>query len=148
MRVENRTARYDYEILEKFEVGIKLLGSEVKSVREGQISLGESFVHIRDGQAYLANAHIHPYQNSINEVSPTRSRRLLLHKKELTSLASRIATSGLTLVPLALYNKGNIFKLEIALAKGKKKWDKREALKKQTMNREIEIALRDKEEKD
>lgn len=144
MRVDNRTARYEYELLEKFEAGIDLLGAEVKSVREGKISLGESFVHLRDGQAYLVNAHIHPYQNSINEISPTRTRRLLLRKKELTSLQSKIATTGLTIVPLALYNKGNIFKLEIALAKGKKKWDKREALKKQTMNREVELALRDK----
>lgn len=144
MRVDNRTARYEYEILEKFEAGIDLLGPEVKSVREGQISLGESFVHIRDGQAYLVNAHIHPYQNSISQFSPTRSRRILLHKKELTSLASKIATTSLTLVPLALYNKGNIFKLEIALAKGKKKWDKREAIKKTTIDREVEIALRDK----
>lgn len=144
MRIENRQAKYDYEILEKFEAGIHLLGPEVKSVREGQMSLGESFVHLRDGQAYLVNAHIHPYQNSALEVSPTRSRKLLLHKKEITGLASKIATMGLTLVPMALYNKGNIFKLEIALAKGKKKWDKREAIKKQTMNREIEIALREK----
>lgn len=144
MRIENRTARYEYKILEKFEAGIDLLGPEVKSVWEGQISLGESFVHLRDGQAYLVNAHIHPYQNSGSEVSPTRSRKLLLHKKELTSLASKLVIMGLTLVPLAIYNKGNIFKLEIALAKGKKKWDKRQAIKKKTINREVEIVLRDK----
>ncbi len=145
MRIDNRTAKYEYEILEKFEVGINLLGPEVKSVRAGQVSLGESFVHLRDGQAYLVNAHIHPYQNSTKDLSPTRTRRLLLHKKELIALSSKIATGGLTLVPLAMYNKGNIFKLEVALAKGKKKWDKRETLKKQTMNREVEIALRDKD---
>ncbi len=144
MRIENRQARYDYEILEKFEAGINLLGPEVKSIRENEISLNESFVHMRDGQAYLVNAHIHPYQNSALSISPTRTRKLLLHKKELTHLNSKIAATGLTLIPLVLYNKGNIFKLEVALAKGKKKWDKREAIKKQTMNREVEIALRDK----
>lgn len=145
MRIDNRQARFDYEILEKVEAGIDLLGPEVKSVREGKISLNESFVHLRDGQAYLVNAHIHPYQNSIENISPTRSRRLLLHHNELVSLANKAATQGLTLVPLALYNKGNLFKLEIALARGKKKWDKRAAIKKKTMEREVEQALRGKE---
>ena len=144
MRIDNRQARYNYEILEKFEAGIDLLGTEVKSVREGQMSLNEAFVHIRDGQAYLVNAHVHPYQNSLATISPTRPRRLLLHKKELINLANRAATSGLTLVPLAVYNKGNIFKIEIALAKGKKKWDKREAIKKKTEQREIEKEFRGK----
>lgn len=144
MRIENRKVRYDYEVLERFEAGIDLLGPEVKSVREGKVSLNEAFVHIRDNQAYLVNAHIHPYQNSQETISPTRSRKLLLHKKEIISLASKIATSGLTLVPLALYNKGNIFKLEVGIARGKKKWDKREALKKKAMQREIEQSLRSK----
>lgn len=145
MRIDNRQARFDYEIMEKFEAGIDLLGPEARSVRGGQVSLNGSFVHMRDGQAYLVNAHIHPYQNSLENVSPTRSRRLLMHKKELQSLASKVATMGLTLVPLAMYNKGNLFKLEIALAKGKKHWDKRVAIKKKTMDREIDIALRGKE---
>lgn len=144
MHIDNRSARYNYEILEKFEAGIDLLGPEVKSVRDEKVSLNEAFIHFRDGQAYLVNAHIHPYQNSQEKISPTRPRRLLLHKKELISLASRVATSGLTLVPLAMYNKGNIFKLEIALVKGKKKWDKREAMKKKTEQREIEKEFRGK----
>lgn len=142
MRIENRTARHDYEILETFEAGIDLLGPEVKSVRDGQVSLGEAFVQIRDNQAFLVNAHIHPYQNSALTLSPTRSRRLLLHKKELISLGSKTKTMGLTLVPVAMYNKGNIFKLEVGLAKGKKAWDKRESLKKKTMDREVEMELR------
>lgn len=145
MRIENRQARYDYEILEKFEAGIDLLGPEVKSVREGKMSLNEAFVHIRDGQAHLINAHIHPYQNSIQSISPTRSRKLLLHKRELISLASRAATSGLTLIPLSVYNKGNIIKIEIGLGKGKKKWDKRQQLKRRAQQREIEQALRGKQ---
>ncbi|MCL4390240.1 MAG: SsrA-binding protein SmpB [Patescibacteria group bacterium] len=142
VRIENRTARYNYDILEKFEAGIDLLGPEVKSVREGQISLAEAFVHIRDGQAFLVNAHVHPYQNSQEKISPTRPRRLLLHKKEIISLANKAATGGLTLVPLAMYNKGNIFKLEVGLAKGKKKWDKREAIKKRDQLRDVENSLK------
>ena len=137
MRIDNRKARYNYEILEKFEAGIDLLGPEVKSARDGKVSLNEAFIHIRDGQPYLVNAHIHPYQNSREKIEPTRPRRLLLHKREIISLATKIATTGLTLVPLALYNKGNLFKIEIALAKGKKKWDKREAIKKRELEREI-----------
>ncbi len=146
MRIENRSARYNYELLEKFEAGIDLLGPEVKSVRAGQVSLNEAFVHIRDGQAYLVNAHIHPYQNSVQTISPTRSRKLLLHKNELLNLAGKVNTNGLTLVPIAMYNKGNIFKVEIALAKGKKSWDKRDDLKKKAQQRETEILLRGKDE--
>lgn len=145
MRIENRTAYFNYEILEKFEVGIDLLGSEVKSVREGQVSLNEAFVHIRDGQMFLVNAHIHPYQNSAEKVSPLRTRKLLMHKKEILSLAGRINTNGLTLVPLSMYNKGNIFKLEVGIGKGKKKWDKRESIKKKDQQRDIEQIFRDKE---
>lgn len=145
MHIDNRSARYNYQILEKFEAGIDLLGPEVKSVRAGKVSLNEAFVHLHDGQAYLVNAHIHPYQNSLENLSPTRSRRLLLHRKEILSLASKINAAGLTLVPLAMYNKGNIFKLEVGIGKGKKKWDKRRALKEQAEHREVEQALRGKQ---
>lgn len=145
MRVVNRTASYNFEILEKIEAGIDLLGPEVKSVREGKVSLNEAFVHFRDGEAFLVNAHIHPYQNSLENISPTRSRKLLLHKRELLSLEGKTAQSGLTLVPLALYNKGNIFKVEIGLGKGKKKWDKRRDLVKKAQDRDVEVALRGKE---
>ena len=130
MHIDNRAARYNYEILEKFEAGMDLLGPEVKSVRAGQLSLNEAFVQLRDGQAYLINAHFHS--------CPPRPRKLLLHKKEILSLAGKIATSNLTLVPLAIYNKGNIFKLEVGIGKGKKKWDKREAIKKRDQQRDIE----------
>lgn len=145
MRIDNRSAHFNYDIQEKLEAGIDLLGPEVKSVRAGQVSLNEAFVKFRDGQAYLLNAHIHPYQNSQESISPTRSRRLLLHKKELLSLESKAAAQGLTIVPIALYNKGNLFKIEIALAKGKKNWDKRADLKKKTIDREVDIALRGKD---
>src|SRR3989344_1435995 len=144
MKIGNSKARFNYEILENFEAGIDLLGSEVKSVREGKISLGEAFVHLRDEEAFLVNAHIHPYQISADKLSPTRSRKLLLHKNQLISLANKIATEGLTLVPISMYNKGNIFKLEVGLARGKKKWDKRESQKKKDQLREAEIILRGK----
>ena len=144
MKIKNRTAGHDYEILETFEAGLDLLGPEVKSVREGKVSLNESFVHFRNGQAYLVNAHIHSYQNSALTIEPTRSRKLLLHKKELVSLSTKVQTMGLTLVPVSIYNKGNLFKVEVALAKGKKAWDKREAIKKKTMEREMEQELRGK----
>ncbi len=144
MRIDNRSARYNYELLEKYEVGIDLLGPEVKSLREGKASLAEAFVHFRDGQAYLVNAHIHPYQGQ-SHLSPTRTRKLLLHKAEILTLAGKAATMGLTVVPIALYNKGNLIKCEIALARGKKSWDKREALKKRTLEREVAQELRGKE---
>lgn len=144
MRLDNRSARYNYDILEKFEAGIDLLGPEVKSVRAGKVSLNESFVHIRNGEAFLVNAHIHPYQKSLENISPTRSRKLLLRKKEIISLATKIGTSGLTIVPVSMYNKGNVFKVEIGVGRGKKKWDKREAIKKKTMDREVEQVVREK----
>lgn len=145
MRIDNRAARYNYDLLERLEAGIDLLGPEVKSVREGQVSLQEAFIHFRDGSAWLVNAHIHPYKQANQKLEPTRSRRLLLHKKELLSLAGKVATEGLTVVPVAMYNKGNLFKLEIALAKGKKKWDKRREVAKKTKEMEIQVALRGKE---
>ncbi len=145
MRIDNRQARYNYEILETLEAGIDLLGPEVKSVRKGQVSLKEAFIHQRDGELYLVNAHIHPYSQSQEQIDPVRSRKLLLHRKEINSIAGKVATSGLTLVPLSMYNKGNLFKLQIALARGKKQWDKREAIKKRTLEREAEEALRGKE---
>lgn len=147
MKITNKTAHYHYHVLEKIEAGIDLLGPEVKSVRAGKVSLNQAFVKIRNGQAYLFNTHIHPYQNSLEAISPTRPRKLLLHKKEIASLEGKTAATSLTLIPLALYNKGNIIKLEIALARGKKKWDKRRNLKEQAEQRETEQILRGKNRK-
>jgi len=135
MRIDNRQARHNYEILEKFDAGIDLLGPEVKSVREGQVSLNEAFVHLRDGQAYLINAHIHPYQNSQETINPTRSRKLLLHKKEIEKIQIKLKTGGrLTLVPISCYTKGRHIKLSLAMAKGrgeiaKKKLERAEDVK-------------------
>ena len=135
---ENRRARFDYEILEKYEAGIELLGMEVKSVRSGRMSLEGSFVIVRGGEAYLMNANIPPYQpnNAPENYDPLRNKKLLLTKKEMSELMKSEKTN-LTIVPLKLYNKGRKIKIEIALVKGKKKRDKRESIKKRETDREI-----------
>ena len=136
---ENRKARFNYEILEKYEAGIELLGTEVKSVRGGQMSLEGSFIIIRGGEAFLINANIPPYQvkNAPKDYDPLRNRKILLTKKELAELAGSEKNKSLTIVPISVYNKGRKIKVEIALVKGKKKFDKRETLKKRDTDREI-----------
>ena len=136
---ENRKARFNYEILEKYETGIELLGTEVKSVRGGQMSLEGAFVIIRGGEAFLINANIPPYQpkNSPKDYDPLKNRKLLLTKKEITELAGSEKNKSLTIVPISVYNKNRKIKVEIALVKGKKKFDKRETIKKRDTDREI-----------
>ncbi len=136
---ENRKARFNYEFLEKHETGIELLGTEVKAVRTGQMSLEGAFVIIRGGEAYLINANIPPYQakNAPKDYDPLRNRKLLLTKKEINELQGSEKNKSLTIVPISVYNKGRKIKLEIALVKGKKKFDKRETLKKRDTDREI-----------
>ena len=136
---ENRKARFDYEILEKYEAGIELLGSEVKSVRGGQMSLEGAFVIIRGGEAFLINANIPPYQpkNAPKDYEPLKNRKLLLTKKEIAELAGNEKNKSLTIVPISVYNKGRKIKVSIALVKGKKKHDKRESIKKRDTEREI-----------
>ena len=136
---ENRKARFDYEILEKYETGIELLGTEVKSVRGGRMSLEGSFAIIRGGEAFLVNANIPPFQpkNAPKDYDPLRNRKLLLTKKELAKLAGSEKNKSLTIVPLAVYNKGRKIKVSVALSKGKKKFDKRETIKKRETDREI-----------
>lgn len=144
-KIINRRANYDYQLLEKFEAGIGLTGAEVKSVKAGHMKLEEAFVQIRDNEAWLVNAHIHPYAFADNrDYDPTRRRKLLLHKNELLKIAQQVAQHGLTIVPIACYNKYNRIKLEIALAKGKKKYDKREAIKRRDLQRELESQLKEK----
>lgn len=137
---ENKRARFDYEIQEKYECGIELLGTEVKAVRTGKASLLGSFVIIRGGEAFLINANIQPYQeiNAPQGYDPLRNRRLLLTKKEIKELSETEANKSLTIVPLSLYSKNRKIKVEIAIARGKKKFDKRETIKK----RETDIELR------
>jgi len=136
---ENRKVYFNYEILEKYEAGIELLGVEVKSVRGGQMSLEGAFVVIRGGEAFLINANIPPYQpnNTPKDYDPLRNKKLLLTKKEIDTLAGSEKNKSLTIVPISVYNKGRKIKVEIALAKGKKKLDKRETIKKRETDREI-----------
>jgi SsrA-binding protein len=126
----NRSARHDYYIDEKIEAGVELTGTEIKSLRAGRASLAESYVRVQDGEAMLIGMNISPYEHgNINNVDPMRTRRLLLHRKEITKLAVQSDQRGLTIVPLRVYlnNKG-IAKVEIAVARGKKLYDKREAI--------------------
>jgi SsrA-binding protein len=136
---ENRKARFDYEILEKYETGIELLGGEVKSVRGGGMSLEGAFAIVRGGEVYLINSNIPPYQakNTPTNYDPLRNRKLLLTKKEIGELGSNEKNKSLTIVPISVYNKGRKIKVEIALVKGKKKHDKRETIKKRDTDREI-----------
>ena len=135
---ENRKAHFNYEILEKYEAGIELLGVEVKSVRGGRMSLEGAFIIVRGGEVYLINANIPAYQpaNAPKDYDPLRNRRLLLTKKEISKLVGS-EKRNLTIVPISVYNKNRKIKVEIALVKGKKKRDKRETIKKRETDREI-----------
>jgi SsrA-binding protein len=140
---DNRQARFNYEILEHLTAGIELLGAEVKSVRAGRMSLTGAYVIIRGGEAFLTGANIAPYQakNTSADFEPERLRRLLLSKKELESLVNYESTKGLTIVPLTVYNKGRYIKVDIAIGRGKKKFDKRETLKKRDTERDLKRTL-------
>jgi len=142
---KNKKAYFDYFLLEKYEAGIELVGSEVKSLRLGKISLKESFVKIVRGEAFLFNAHIShiPTINDNFKLDDKRSRRLLLHKKEILHIDTKMQRESLTVVPLQIYfNKRNIVKIQIAIAKGKKLHDKRAVLKKKDLDRSIQSALK------
>lgn len=142
---ENRKARHDYTIEESFEAGIELKGTEVKSMRAGKANLKDSFAIIENGELYLYGMHISPYeQGNIFNVDPLRPRRLLMHKKEILRLLGKTREQGLTLVPLKAYFKKDKIKIEIALAKGKKLYDKRDAAAEKTAKREIEKAMKER----
>ena len=141
--VTNRKAYHNYHIGESIEAGIVLTGTEIKSIRAGRVSLGDAYVKPEEGELWLLNAHIARYEaGSYMSHEPTRPRKLLLHRKEIDSLAGKIQEKGLTLVPLKLYIKGSIAKLEIALAKGKKLYDKRETIARRETDREIGRAIK------
>jgi SsrA-binding protein len=139
----NKKAYHDYFVEEKFEAGMVLTGTEVKSLRLGKANLNDAFAQVRAGEAYLNNLHISPYDfgNRSNH-DPDRARKLLLHKKEIIKLFSKIREQGYTLIPLKLYFKDGLVKAELGLAKGKKHYDKREDLKKKDHNREIDQAMK------
>ncbi len=142
----NRKALFNYVILEKFEAGLKLTGQEVKSVRAGQISLKNSYIALQGGEAWLLNASIPAYQpkNAPTDYNPTRSRKLLVHKNEIKSLIGKTKQTGLTLVPLRVYNKANKIKVEFALCRGKKQIDKRESISRRENERQIQKILKEK----
>ena len=134
----NRKARFNYTILESFEAGIELKGAEVKSLRSGNISLADSFARGENGEVFLHNMHIAPYEfSNINNPDPIRPRRLLLGKNQIRRILGEAAARRLALIPLKVYFKGGIVKVELALAKGKKLYDKREAIKKRESEREL-----------
>jgi len=139
----NRKAFHNYHIGESIEAGIVLTGSEIKSIRDGRVSLGDAYVRPENGELWLLNAHIARYEaSSYMSHEPTRPRKLLLHRKEIDSLAGKVAEKGLTLMAIRLYLKGNIAKVEIALAKGKKLYDKREAISRREVDRELARAIK------
>ncbi len=141
---DNRQARYLYEILETYEAGVELKGTEVKSCRAGKVNLRDGYALIRKGEAWLLNVHISPYQASAQFFNhePRRSRKLLLHRKEINKLIGKIEQKGLTLVPLKMYFKGGLVKLTIGLGKGKKVHDKRETVKRRQDQREMARAMK------
>jgi SsrA-binding protein len=145
MQIVNRRARHDYFIFESFEAGIALLGTEVKSIKLGRGDISRAFVRIKDGEAYLVGANIPPFQQQ-ESYDPLRERKLLLHKKEIISIATKTKQQRLTLIPLALYSKGKLIKVKIAYAKGKKQFEKKEAKKRKDIEREIEREIRAKEQ--
>lgn len=140
---DNSKARFDYEIIESFSAGIELTGTEVKSARLGQMSLRGSFIIIRGGEAYLSGANIPAYQpkNAPKDYDSVRARKILVTKNELEKLKTAESTKGLTIVPLSVYNKGRFIKLNIAIARGKKKFDKRQAIKKRDAERDLKRSL-------
>ncbi len=142
----NRKAYHDYFIEETFEAGIALTGTEIKSVRAGAVNLRDSFAQVRNGQVWLQNVHISPYKagNRFN-VDPYRTRKLLLHRKEINRLMGRAQEKGLTIVPLRMYLKKNRAKVELALVKGKKQYDKRESIAKRDAEREIQRGFKELE---
>ena len=136
---ENRKAYHDYFIESDYEAGLSLLGAEVKSVRQKEVSVEGSFVRIENGRAYVYNMHVKPYKfNSLTELEPTRVRELLLNKKEIRKLSAKAELKGYALIPLEIYFKNGWAKLKLAVAKGKHLFDKRDALKKRDLNREME----------
>jgi len=140
----NRTASFNYDLLETFEAGIALQGSEVKSIRDGRISLKESYAEVKNGEVFLISAHISPYE-AANRFGhdPKRDRKLLLHRREIKRLTGKIKEKGLTLVPIkVLLNDQGRVKVEIALAKGKKTYQKREAIKTRDVERELRAELK------
>ena len=141
----NRKAYHDYHIEETIEAGISLLGTEVKSLRAGQANLKDSYVLVKDNEVFLLNCHISPYSHgNITNHEPLRTRKLLLHRKEIERLRGKVAQKGYTLIPLKVYFKGSMAKVEVGLAKGKQVFEKRDKIKEREAKREIARAIRNR----
>ncbi len=141
----NRQAYHDYEVIRTVEAGISLVGTEIKSIRDGKAVLRGSYAMVRKGEIWLENAHIAAYEHgNRNNHKPLRTRKLLLHRREIEQLTTQVATKGLTLIPLKLYLKGGKAKLELGLCRGKKNYDKREALAERDVKRDIARIMRGK----
>lgn len=141
--ISNRKARHEYHVLETFEAGIALTGTEVKSIRKGNANLQDSYAILKSGEVWLVGMHVSPYeQGNIHNHDPKRTRKLLLHKKQIRKLIGTVQEKGLTLIPLSLYFKGPFAKVELAIARGKKAYDKREAISKREAERDISQRLK------
>ncbi len=142
---ENRQARHEYFIIESLEAGIELVGTEVKSIRAGGVNLKDSWISIENGEAYVKQMHISPYEKgNIFNKDPLRERKLLLHKKEIIRLFSRVKQDGLTLIPISMYFKGSRVKLQVGLCKGKKLHDKRDSMAERDAKRTIDRAMKER----
>lgn len=140
----NRKARHDYHIEESFEAGIVLTGSEIKSVRAGRVNLRDSYAIVRGGELWLINSHIAPYDPASRQNhEPRRSRKLLMHRRQINRLEGQVRERGYTLIPLRMYLRGSRAKVELALARGKRQYDKREAIAKREAGRQVERALKE-----
>lgn len=146
MKITNRRAFHDYQITDRFEAGLALIGAEVQSIKHGRANINTAYARIRNGEAWLIGANIPLSQfSSIPDYDPARSRKILLHKDQLISLSTKIAQERLTLVPISLYTKGRLIKAELGLGKGKRDFQKKDTQKQRDIDRDIERALRDKE---
>ena len=143
--VQNRQVRHDYFVLESFEAGIELFGTEVKSLRAGTVNLKDSWCEIVDGELFVRGMHVSPYeQGNIFNRDPIRPRKLLMHKREILKLFGQLKTQGLTLIPVSLYFKGSKVKVQVGLCKGKKLYDKRDDLAKKAAKRDMERAIKER----
>jgi SsrA-binding protein len=141
---ENRKASHDYHLFETFEAGVVLLGTEVKSIREGRVNLRDSFARLEDGEAWVHNIHISPYSHrGYADHEALRRRKLLLHANEIRKLVGKVEEKGMTLVPVRMYFKNGRVKIAVSLAKGKKDYDKRETIKRREADRETRAAIKD-----
>ena len=139
----NKKAFHDYFIEKKYEAGIELQGSEVKSIKQGKVSIKESFIGDRNGQMYIYGMHVTPFKEAYDQkIDPTRTRKLLLHKKEIDTLIGKKTQDGYTIVPISVYEKNGLVKIQLVLAKGKKQYDKRETIKRREADRKIDRALK------